>query len=327
MIRAAAALPLTGRYRQMAMDSARGLAAWAVDAGARLTIEDCGDNPAEAARAACALAPDVDVFFGPYGSGAMRAVAAALADSQVVIWNHGGAAAEHAGARVVDVLAPAERYWAGLADVLSAGGVDLARVAVLHAPSGFGQAVARGATASLGDAGATPLMVVAFDATTADQAAAAARAAGAAAIIGCGRFEDDIALGNALRGAPITVGLVACGVDTAATQLGTDVVGWYGPCQWLAEDELTPSVLEAGLDYPAAQAYACGQVAQRAIDAAGTTSADGLWDAVRELSTTTLLGRFAVDADGRQIGLTPLIVRWHQGAGGPVRHVAWRAGA
>jgi branched-chain amino acid transport system substrate-binding protein len=310
----------------MAMDSARGLAAWAVDAGARLTIEDCGDHPDNAAQVAREISGDVDVFFGPYGSGAMRAVATALAGAEVIIWNHGGAAVPQRGSRVVDVLAPAERYWSGLGDVLRADEVELDRVAILHAASGFGRDVAEGAVVSLARAGVRPLSTGTFDEHTAVQVASDARASGAAAVIGCGRFEDDVALGHALRGTGIAVGLVACGVAGAVDALGHDVIGRFGPSQWLAQDAGTPTVLEAGLDYPAAQAYAAGQVAQQAVAAAGSTSPAAVWDAVRALRTTTLLGDFALDEHGRQVGLTPLIVKWHDGPAGPVRRVAWRDG-
>lgn len=323
-LRAAAALPLTGRYGPLAMQAAHGLCAWAVQSGVRLTIEDCGDEPAEAARGAEAFAGHVDVLFGPYGSGAMRAVAEALAGRPVVIWNHGGAATDRTGAWIVDVLAPAERYWAGLADVLVTDGVDLERVAILHASGGFGQAVGAGAIASLHTADAEPLMVTTFDAASAAAGCAAALNAGATAIIGCGRFDDDIALGTALRGTDVAVGLVACGVVDAQQILGDAIVGWFGPSQWLADRDV-PAALGADRDYPAAQAYACGLIAERAIAAAATVDASAVWDAARSLRTTTFFGQFAVDDEGRQVGHTPLLVQWLQGASGPTRQVVWRS--
>lgn len=322
-LRAAAALPLTGRYGALAMQAAHGLSAWAVQSGVRLTIEDCGEEPAEAARCADAFAGHVDVLFGPYGSGAMRAVAEALAGRPFVVWNHGGAAIDRTGAWIVDVLAPAERYWAGLADVLVADGVDLNRVVILHSAGGFGQAVGAGASASLRAAGAEPLFVTTFDADSAAVTAVAALDAGATAIIGCGRFDDDIALGSALHGTDVAVGLVACGIAGAQQLLGDAITGWFGPCQWL-EDRDVPVALGPDREYPAAQAYACGLIAERAIDAAGTVDASAVWDAVRELRTTTFFGQFAVDGAGRQVGHSPLLVRWAQGAGGPTRQVIWR---
>ncbi len=323
-LRAAAALPLTGRYGALAMQAARGLCAWAVASGARLTIEDCGDEPAEAARRAEVFAGHVDVLFGPYGSGATRAVVEAMTGRQVVVWNHGGAAIDRTGAWIVDVLAPAERYWAGLVDVLVADGVDINRVAILYSDGGFGQAVGAGAIASLRMAGAAPLMVATFDQETAAIVATAALDAGARAIIGCGRFDDDIALGTALRGQDVAVGLVACGVTESEHALGEALIGWFGPAQWL-DDGDAPAALGPGADYLAAQAYGCGLIAEQAIAAAGTVEAAAVWDAVRSLRTSTFFGTFAVDGEGRQVGHNPLLVRWMHGASGPTRQVIWRA--
>ena len=324
MLRAAAALPLTGRYRPMAVDAAHGLRVWAAAAGATLTIEDCGDASPDAARAALELADRVDVFFGPYGSGAMRAVAEAFADRPWVVWNHGGAAVPHLGARIVDVLGPAERYWDGLADVLDAAAVPLDRVAILHADTGFGRAVAVGAAASLRDRAAESFLIAAFDESTATEAAAAALAVGARAVIGCGRFEDDIALGRALAGHDVVVGLVACGVQAAAETLGETIAGWFGPCQWLADDAPPPYPLDPGADYPAAQALATGLIAGQAIAIAGSTEPEAVWNAARSLRTATFLGPFAVEPDGHQAAHRPVIVRWVAESRGLRRRVAWR---
>ena len=323
-MRAAVALPLTGRYRPMAADAAHGLRVWADAAGATLTIEDCGDAPQDAARVALELAGRADVFFGPYGSGAMRAVAEAFADRPWVVWNHGGAAVPHFGARIVDVLGPAERYWDGLADVLGAAGAPLDAVAILHAETGFGRAVAAGAAAALRDRAAEPLLVAGFHESTAAEAASAALAAGAVVVIGCGRFEDDIALGRALGGHNVAVGLVACGVQAAAEALGETIAGWFGPCQWLADAAPPPYPLDPVADYPAAQALAAGLIAGQAIAAAGSTEPGAVWKAACSLRTATFLGPFAVDADGHQVAHRPVIVRWASDAGALRRRVAWR---
>lgn len=323
-MRAAAALPLTGRYRPMALDAAHGLRAWADANGVTLTIEDCGEAPQDAAGVALELAERADVLFGPYGSGAMRAVAEAFAGEPWVVWNHGGAAVTHGGARIVDVLGPADRYWDGLADVLIGIGAPLDRVAVLHADTGFGRTVASGATRSLAGRSAMPVLVAVFDEERAQGAAAAAIAAGARAVVGCGRFEDDVALGRALRGVDVAVGLVACGVRAVADSLGDAVAGWFGPCQWLREGAAPPVALDQDADYPAAQALAAGLLASQALARAGSADPAAVWRAARSLTTTTFLGPFAVDDTGRQLAHRPVIVRWGTGPDGPRRSVVWR---
>ncbi|MCU0307404.1 MAG: ABC transporter substrate-binding protein [Thermoleophilia bacterium] len=326
-LRAGAALDLSGRSAVQGRQAAAGLRAWARWAGADLVIEDAGGGDEAHARRAAGLAGRVDVLFGPYGSGPARAVARALAGTGAVVWNHGGAAlpaADRAGARVVDVLGPAGRYWAGLAPVLAAAGRDLARVAVLHAPSPFGRETAGGAVRSLAAAGTSPILLAPFSAADAAARAREALAAGADVVVGCGRIEDDLALGRALAGSGVQAALVVCGVRLAGEALGDAVDGAVGPAQWWPGGPAPPVALPPGADYPAAQALAAGLLAVQARDRAAATTGGEVWAAARSLRTRTFLGPFAVDAMGRQTAHAPLIVRWARGPAGPRAEVVWR---
>ena len=112
----------------------------------------------------------------------------------------------------------------------------------------------------------------------------------------------------------------------AGEELGDAVSGWIGPVQWAPSDDgpAPPAPLPPGADYPAAQALAAGVVAQRALALAGGSGPDALWDAARALRTTTFLGPFAVDAEGRQTAHSPSIVRWTGARGDLRRVVVWR---
>jgi ABC-type branched-subunit amino acid transport system substrate-binding protein len=101
-------------------------------------------------------------------------------------------------------------------------------------------------------------------------------------------------------------------------------VGWLGPCAWLARDDPPPVPLAADADYPAAQALAAGLLAERVLTSTGSRDPDAIWDAVRALRTSTFIGPFAVDAEGRQTAHRPRIVRWIPSPEGPARRVIWR---
>lgn len=320
--RVAAALALTGRDAAMGRQAAAGLTAYASARGAALEIVDHESSPNRAARAALDLATRCDVLLGPYGSGATRAVVEALAELPWVLWNHGGAAVERTGARVVDVLGPAERYWAGLAPALADLGADPGRVAILHGGSPFGRAVADGARRSLAAAGHHPLVVATFAGPGAlATALSRVRSARAEVVVGSGRMEEEIVLARAL-GRDRVVGLVACGVQMAHRELGDLIEGWIGPAQWLEGGRPFPG-LPAGAEYPAAQALASCLVAERALALAGTADPAAVWRAARMLRTRTSLGPFAVDDEGRQVAHAPLIVRWRRTPDGLRRQVVW----
>ncbi len=323
MLRAAAALALTGRYAVFGRQAAAGLRAWAEARGAALRLEDDRSLPAESARLAGALARRCDVMFGPYGSGSGRAVAEAMAGRDEVVWNHGAAAVPRTGARMVDVLGPAGCYWAGLPEALG-GRAAAARVAVVRAPGGFGGEIAAGAVAALDAAGIAPVLVRDLEPGEPGAAVARARDAGAGWIVGGGRLEDDLLLARAAAAAGLRVALVACGVSAMADELGERVLGWLGPAQWDGGPAPAPFVLPADSDYPAAQALAGALVAERALALAGSADPAALWRAARALRTRTLIGPFAIDDLGRQTAHAPCIVRWRAGAGGPERVVVWR---
>ena len=323
-MRAVAALSLTGRYAPFARQAAAGLRAWAGAAGASLRIDDDRSDPAESGRLLARLARGADLVFGPYGSGPAREAARAMAGRPEVVWNHGGAEVPDRGARMIDVLGPARSYWRGLPEVL--GGEDPGRVVVVRAPGGFGAAVAEGAVHALAGAGAPPPEVLDLAESGPEACASAARAAGAAWVVGGGRAEDDLALGRALAGRGPRAGLVVCGVELAARELGDAVAGWIGPAQWAPGAASPPVPLPPGSDYPAAQALAAGLLAAQALELAGSARPDALWDAARALRATTFLGPFAVDERGRQVAHAPLIVRW-EGSGARLRReVVWRPG-
>ena len=325
-MRACAALALSGRYAAMGRQAAMGLRAWADDRGVELRIEDDRSEPAESARLLGSLAAGADLVFGPYGSGPARAVARELAGRPEVIWNHGGAAVPRTGARMVNVLGPADSYWRGLPAALDALGEGSSPVAVARSPGGFGAAVADGALRALAGAGRAGAPALDLDPSDPRACARLAREGGARWLVGGGRAEDDLALARALAGTGLRAGLVVCGVALAGEELGDAVGGWIGPAQWAPGGPPPPVPLPRAIDYPAAQAVAAGLLAERAVELAGSRRPDDLWDAARSLRAETFLGPFAVDGEGRQTAHSPLIVVWRGRGAGLRREVVWRPG-
>ena len=66
-----------------------------------------------------------------------------------------------------------------------------------------------------------------------------------------------------------------------------------------------------GVDYPMAQAYAGGLVAQRCIEIAGTLEQHALRQVASTLDFTIFYGRYRIDSHtGRQLGHRMPVVQW-----------------
>jgi hypothetical protein len=297
------------------VQAAAGLAAWrSLDGGAELVVEDDGSDPARLTAAIATLAARCDLLLGPYSTQLMRSAARALADRDCLVWNHGGAGDDVCAmlpGRIVSVLTPAGRYaepfLRRLAD--SAAPVPLWIVA---GPGSFGRQVAAGAESRGRTLG---LEVVSSSAPNSDAEWD---------LLSCGAFEDDVAtIRHALasRRPPRLACSVAAGVrDFAGAVARPD--GVFGIAQWFPGTsggaELGPDgtrfVTALGgvfPDYPAVQAAAAAVVAAHCARLAGGTSPRALWSAAAGLDTSTLFGRFRIDAvTGVQLAHDTVLVRW-----------------
>lgn len=104
-------------------------------------------------------------------------------------------------------------------------------------------------------------------------------------------------------------------------KVGGMAEGVFGPSQW-EPDERIPFpgserfikafTLFAGISpsYHAGAAYTGCQLLQESITASGGINHDKIRDHISALDTVTVIGRFKVDAQGRQVGHNTMIIQW-----------------
>jgi branched-chain amino acid transport system substrate-binding protein len=278
----------------------------------------------------------VDLLIGPYSS-VLTAVAAEVAwEHGKLLWNQGGASPnvyQRGNPWIVGVLTPATEYLAGLLSMVRQAAPGAESLAVLRAATGaFPCDVSGGVEGWAARMGFRTALARQFDAATWDFSEII-RAAGEArpdVLVGVGRFQNDLLLAEQLAASDVTVGaavVVAAGVQQFHERLGPTADRFIGPSQWEPEvgypadygpsaQQVVASLRRAGqesVDYPMAQAYAVGVVAQRCLQEAGTTDDSALRQAAAALDFSTFYGRFNIDGTGRQIGRQALLVQWQRG--------------
>ena len=294
---------------------------------------DDGSRAAAARRnTARLLAGDnVDLLFGPYSAGLTTAAAAVAAARVRLLWNHGGAGDAVYDLRpggVVGILAPARRYLAGLPALARSAHPDARTLAIARVDAGaFARQVSHGADTAARALGFGAVLHLTYPPDTADFAGIAAQIAAAApdVLVAVGRIRHDIALAQALTapGSRPAIGLaavVATPIADFATALGAAADGFIGPTQWEPQTavpipdfgpppDVAMSLLRRAaalhsvpVDYPAAQAFAAGLVAQRCLLDAGAADDAALYAAAAAADFTTFYGRFRIDPAGRQVG-------------------------
>jgi branched-chain amino acid transport system substrate-binding protein len=149
-------------------------------------------------------------------------------------------------------------------------------------------------------------------------------------ILGVGLTEADLACARALTAQPVrprALGLVAAALQVFGQTLGCAARGFLGPSQWEPglryQPDFGPTVAEFATrfqtrfqtepQYPAAQAYAAGLVAQRSVEVAGTLQDEALLEVAHGLRVTTMYGAFRLDAlTGEQVGHRLVVVQWQE---------------
>jgi branched-chain amino acid transport system substrate-binding protein len=279
----------------------------------------------------------VDILLGPYSSGlALRAAEVAQQYGRV-LWNHGGASEaiySRGLAWVVGILSPPTTYFHSLLDYVRHTMPQAHSVAIVHSTAGaFPRDVAAGAAHYCQQHGFTTLHTYPYAARTVDFTPILTTLAGTApeVLLSVGRIEDDLRFATQYiqhRIPTPVVGCIATPLILFRDTLGSAASRFLGPSQWEAEastrPDYGPSSLEVlqhlqarhpgGVDYPMAQAYAGGLIAQRCMALAGTLDQHRLRQVAGQLDCTTFYGRFRIDpTTGRQLGHRMPVVQWQHG--------------
>ncbi len=290
----------------------------------------------------------VDLLFGPYGSGLAIAAAGVAAEHGQILWNQGGAAESihQPGRMVVSILSGASGYLTALPGLLkgadpSANSFGLARCSA----GAFPRQVSSGLEAQALAYGFDKIVDLEFPPEQTDFNCLASQLLSASPdlLLVVGRIRHDIAIAKLLAnqgkedGRPRLLAAVAVGIDRFHEELGDRAEGFVGPSQWepagpglkvdghcyyygpepsQVEESLAEMAESSGVpvDYPMAQAYAAGLVAQRCVECAGSLDPVQLWSAAGSLDFHTFFGRFKIDPiTGQQVGRSVLLVQWQQG--------------
>ena len=360
-IRLGIAVSLSGRYAALGRQVLAGLECYVRDVNAvggirlgaadralplALIVEDDQSNASRVKSLVEKLIRDakVDLLMGPYGSGLTHAAAATADAANVVLWNHSGSADQIFASGfdwVVGIISPASHYLCGVLDLLRSLDAEARRVALFNADTGFAADMVTGVLQWLenekfkltahqryapGCEDFRPLLEV-LQADPPDW------------LLGVGRVEDDLCLARQLcdQRPPLkAVGLVVAAIDRFKVEIGAQADGFLAPSQWESQVRYAvdcgPSTdafvhsyrqhVSLPLDYPAAQGYAGGVIAQRCVEMAGTLEQRALRAAANRLRCTTFYGPFEINAiTGRQTAHHMLVTQWQQGG----KTVVWPA--
>ena len=337
---------LSGQFAVQGAQALHGVMAWVEDTNRRggVFVRDLGatlpltlihyDDRSRAADGRdlvrrLVLEDRIHLLLGPYSSGLTMAAAQVAEELGVVLWNHGGSAdsIHQQGFRwTVNILSPAGDYLTGVPELVLQTNPAAERLAIVHSSTGaFSRSVAQGAAEKASELGIEVVFQETFDSPATDfsQLLELVGASTPDLLVGVGRIGDDLLLAQQL---PISVeamvALAATPIEQFRNALGARCDGFVGPSQWEASAKLNidygpnlPDITQrlGQTDYPMAQGYAGGLVAQRCIEETGSLDQAALRQTASALDFTTFYGRFKLDTTGRQVGHQVLLVQWQRG--------------
>lgn len=278
----------------------------------------------------------VDLLMGPYGSGLTLAAAETAEAARQVLWNHSGSADEIFECNlswVVGLLSPASQYLCAILELLCTLDPEAKRVALLSAKTGFATDMASGALAWIQEHGLTLTSHQLYRSGLDDFSPMLNPLKDDPPdwLLSVGRVEDDLRLGRQLcdlRPRLKAAGLVVAAISRFKAELGERADGFLAPSQWEpqveygvdcgpSESEFLTHYLKGAtvpIDYPAAQGYAAGVIAQRCVEEVGGVDQDALRTAASRLRCTTFYGPYAIEAQtGRQTAHPMLVTQWQKG--------------
>jgi len=283
------------------------------------------------------LRDGADLLMGPYSSGITAAVAPIADQYGYPMLSPGGAAEslwKQGYRNLFGIIPVAGRHTIGFLALLADAGVDT--LAVVQAEDPFSSDLAQGTQTWAAEYGVriTSFQKVPLGSTNLEPAARTARQSGAQALLMAGHFEESVNMRRALQRIDWTPAAyyasVGPGLDKYGSILGSAAEDTFATTTWEPLEELklpgTAEFLHAFVaaygekpNFLAAHAYAACQILERALQQVGRLDRAQLRDALAQLDTNSLIGRYAVDRTGLQTKRFPLIVQWRHGR----REIVW----
>lgn len=327
---------LTGHYEDFGIQQLRGLQMWVEDVNERgallgrpvsLTYYDDYSRDAGAVDGVLKLLKEDNVEFliGPYSS-SLTLEASLIAEAFAVPMVATGASSEEIWSRglenVFGIDTPTGNYLEGFTLAKQVGAKT---VALVYADTEFPREVAQSMRNTASANGLSIVLDESYPPPERNFSALAKKLAkvDADVIFGASYLEDSVAITRALKAKGVKPKMLAFTVGPALREfgdmLGEDAEGVVGLVQWLRSIRL-PGAQDFAYRYRqrydenpgvhAAIGYSAGQVMETAIRLAGTTEHAAVRAQLRTMFFRSLLGKYQVDASGRQIGKNNYLLQW-----------------
>ncbi|MGV3741404.1 MAG: amino acid ABC transporter substrate-binding protein [Burkholderiaceae bacterium] len=339
-IKIGATLSLSGKYTELGLMNEKAYRLWEKNVNQRgglvgrpvkITILDDKSNAEHAKELYRQLITKdrVDLILGPYSSEITEAVSTvseefkypllASGASAVTIWDHGRR-------YVFGVYITADKYSVGFLELLVKS--KLTKVAIVSADDVFSQSIEAGTKSWAKRYGVDVVFSDTFKKGSPDieKSVEAASKSGADALMVAGHFDDAVNGRRAIKKlnwAPKAYyATVGPAIQKYYDVLKEDAELSYSSSQWepnlpfpgsraFAEDFLKTYGIAPS--YHAASAYAAGQILEAAVRKTKSLDRMKLRDTLSTLDAITVMGRYGVDPDGRQVRHFATTVQWQKG--------------
>ena len=335
-----ASISLTGKYAEMGKMKERGYRLWEENVNRRggimgrpvkVVLVDDESNPARAIQLYTEFATTrkADFFLGPYSSELTEAVADVAEKYRYPLLASGASASslwQKNRKFLFGVYVTTDRYTIGFLELLVRNGIS--KLAIVSGNEPFSRGILAGSTDWAKRFGLEIVESSFFTSGSTDIEAGlrAAHASGAEALLVAGHFKDSVNATNALKQLgwkpKAFFATVGPALDNYGAQMGEDAQYTFSSSQW--EKSLSYpgsrefaktfiSRYKTDPSYHAATAYAAGEILEAAIAKAGSLNRVKVRDELLELDVITVIGRYGVDKDGRQIRHFTTTVQWQDG--------------
>lgn len=342
-IRIGGTVSLEGHYAQLSYMLKNGYELWAKEVNERggilgrkieLIFYDDKSNPDIVGRLYEKLITEdkVDLVLSPYGS-TLTIPAAEVAEKYKYVMLAAAASSGELWDRkfryVFGIYSTADRYFIGFLDLTARQ--KMKSVGVISSTTAFNVSAAAGVRRWVDLFGLNLIFSESFTDHEKElpEIIKKIRRSGVECLIFCGSPPEGYFFIEQLKAEKFRPPELAIAIIPAYSDFydkaGPFAEGIFGPSQWEAEERLpfpgTSKFIKEFLaltgmepSYHACSAYSAGQILEKSILHVGGIDQEKIRNYVANLDTITIMGRFKVDGEGRQIGHNPLLIQWQNGS-------------